>query len=99
MADGRWVAIVPLDSGTPAETIYALMWVWTNDRPQFIGEVPAENGGLGHLLMAVEKGVIRLEWPLYAPRDERCCPSLIRRKILTLDGIRLRPLSDEVISR
>ena len=98
MADGRWVGIVPLDSGTSAGIMYALMWVWTDGRAQFIGEVPAENHGVGHLAMSVQDGEIQLQWPLYAPGDARCCPSRMRKKVLTLDGIRLRPLSDSVVA-
>jgi hypothetical protein len=99
MADGRWVGIVPLDSGGPSGIKYTLMWVWTEGRAQFIGEVPAENSGLGHLEMSVVDGVILLQWPLYKTGDARCCPSLLRKKRLTLDGIRLRPLNDVIVSK
>jgi hypothetical protein len=94
MADGRWVGIVPLDSGGSAGIAYALMWVWTDGRAQFVGEIPAENGGLGRLSMSIENGEIHLQWPVYGSSVTKCCPSLVRTKILTLDGIRLRPLSD-----
>jgi hypothetical protein len=99
MADARWVGIVPLDSGGPSGINFTLMWVWTNGRAQFIGEVPAENQGLGHLKMSVQNGEILVVWPLYKSGDARCCPSLVRRKRLTLDGITLRPLSDEVVEQ
>ena len=98
MADGRWVGIVPMDSGGSAGIAYALMWVWTNGQAQFVGEIPAENNGLGHLSMSVENGEIQLRWPVLAPKDAPCCPSLTRTKRLTLDGIRLRPLSDTTAS-
>ena len=94
IADGRWVGIVPLDSGGSAGIAYALMWVWTDGRAHFVGEIPAENGGLGQLSMSIENGVIHLQWPMYRSSDTKCCPSLVRTKILTLDGTRLRPLSD-----
>ncbi len=86
MADGRWVGIVPLDSGGSAGIAYALMWVWTDGRAQFVGEIPAENDGLGHLSMTIDNGEIYLKWPVSG--------GLVRTKVLTLDGIRLRPLSD-----
>jgi hypothetical protein len=70
------------------------MWVWTDGRAQFVGEIPADNGGLGRLSMSIESGEIHLQWPVYGSSDTKCCPSLVRTKILTLDGIRLRPLSD-----
>ena len=98
MADGRWVGIVPLDSGGQAGIVYALMWVWTNSKPQFVGEIPADNNGLGNLTMSVQNGNIILRWPLLGPQDARCCPSLVRQKVLTLDGIRLRPLSDTIVA-
>jgi hypothetical protein len=94
MADGRWVGIVPLDSGGSTGIAFALMWVWTDGRAQFVGEIPAENGGLGRLSMSIKNGEIHLQWPVYGSSDRKCCPSLVRTKILTLDGIRLRPLSD-----
>jgi hypothetical protein len=94
MADGRWVGIVPLDSGGSAGIAYALMWVWTDGRAQFVGEIPADNGGLGRLSMSIESGEIHLQWPVYGNSDTKCCPSLVRTKVLTLDGIRLRPLTD-----
>jgi hypothetical protein len=91
MADGRLVGIVPLDSGGSAGIAYALMWVWTDGRAQFVGEIPAENGGLGQLNVAVRDGVIDLSWPVSA--------TATREKVLTLDGIRLRPLSDQIVAR
>jgi uncharacterized coiled-coil protein SlyX len=94
MADGRWVGIVPLDSGSTKGVIYTLMWVWTDGQAQFIGEVPAENNGFGRLKMDVEDGEIHLSWPTFAPDDNGCCPSRLRTKLLTLDGSRLRLLSD-----
>jgi len=97
MADGRWVGIVPLDSGGPARVVYALMWVWTNGQAQFVGEIPAENNGFGHLSMIIEDGQIDLSWPVFAPSDRSCCPSRARRKLLTLSGVTLRPLSDQII--
>jgi hypothetical protein len=63
------------------------MWVWTDGRAQFVGEIPAENGGLGRLSTSVRNGEIYISWPV-------CCPSATRLKVVTLDGIRLRPLSD-----
>ena len=88
MADGRWVVFVPLASGSPsAGDIYSLMWVWTDGRAQFVGEIPAENNGLGQLSTSVRNGEIYISWPV-------CCPRAMRKKVLTLDGIRLRPLSD-----
>jgi hypothetical protein len=98
-ADGRWVGIVPLDSGGSAGVIYALMWVWTNGQAQFVGEIPAENNGFGRLSMDVKDGHIDLSWPAYAPSDNSCCPSRLRVKVLTLDGIRLRPLSDQTTAK
>jgi hypothetical protein len=74
------------------------MWVWTNGKPQFVGEIPAENGNLGHLKISVPDGVIKIEWPVQQPGDEACCPSGVRRKLLTLDGIRLHLLSDKTLA-
>lgn len=90
MADGRWVGIVPLESTGSMGVAYALMWVWTNTRPQFVGEIPAENDGVGHLNIVVRDGVIDLSWPV--------SPTAKREKVLTLDGIRLQPLSDRVVA-
>ena len=88
LADGRWVVFVPLASGSPSVgDIYSLMWVWTDGRAQFVGEIPAENNGLGQLSTSVRNGEIYISWPI-------CCPRATRIKVLTLDGIRLRPLSD-----
>ena len=98
MEDGRSVGVVPLDSGGAMGTGYALMWVWTDGRAQFVGEIPAENDGYGHLSLSVQNGEILVSWPAYAPSDNKCCPSLLRTKILTLDGIRLRPLSDQTVA-
>jgi hypothetical protein len=99
IADGRWVGIVPLESGGPTDVVYALMWVWNNGQADFVGEIPAENDGLGHLTMAVTGGEIELRWPVYGPNDPRCCPSLERTKHLTLDRITLRLLSDTTIPK
>lgn len=63
------------------------MWVWVDGRAQFIGEIPATNNGLGRLSTSVRNGEIYISWPV-------CCPRQTRTKILTLDGIRLRPLND-----
>jgi tRNA A-37 threonylcarbamoyl transferase component Bud32 len=98
MADGRWVGVVPLNSHGPAGIAYSLMWVWTDGRAQFVGEIPAENNGYGHLTTLVRNGTIYVGWPVYGPSDGSCCPSLLRSKILTLDGIRLRPLSDQIVA-
>jgi len=88
LADGRWVVFVPLASGSASVGgIYSLMWVWANDHAQFVGEIPATNGGLGRLSTSIRNGEIYISWPI-------CCPQATRTKILTLDGIRLRPLSD-----
>jgi hypothetical protein len=89
LADGRWVVFIPLASGSASVgDIYSLMWVWTDGHAQFVGEIPAENGGLGQLSTLVRDGEIYISWPV-------CCPKATRMKILTLDGIRLRPLSDQ----
>lgn len=67
------------------------MWVWTNGRAQFVGEIPAENGGLGQLNIAVRDDAIDLSWPVSA--------TAMGEKVLTLDGIRLRPLSDQIVAK
>jgi hypothetical protein len=46
MADGRWVGIVPLESGGSSGVIYALMWVWSDDQPRFVGEIRPRTEGL-----------------------------------------------------
>jgi hypothetical protein len=99
MADGRWVGAVPLESNTDAGTIYALLWVWTDRRAEFIGEVPAENNGFGHLTVRISDGTIVVTWPSYGPGDQLCCPRFLRKKVLTLDGVTLRPLSDAEFPR
>jgi hypothetical protein len=98
MADGRWVGAVPLDSGGSSGIGYALVWVWTDGRAQFVGELPAENNGYGHLSMVVQNGEIHVTWPAYAASDHSCCPTLVRTKRLTLDGIRLRVLDDQTVA-
>jgi hypothetical protein len=99
MADGRWVGVVPLESKTDAGTIYALLWVWTDRKAEFIGEVPAENNGFGHLTVGISGGTIVVTWPSYGPGDQLCCPRFLRKKVLTLDGVTLRPLSDAELPR
>lgn len=88
LADGRWVAFVPLASGSPSVgDMYSLAWVWIDGRATFVGEIPAENNGLGQLSTSVRNGEIYISWPV-------CCPRAIRTKVNTLDGIRFRLLSD-----
>jgi len=88
LADGRWVVFVPLASGSPSVgDMYSLAWVWIDGRATFVGEVPADNNGLGQLSTSIRNGEIYISWPV-------CCPRAIRTKVNTLDGIRFRLLSD-----
>jgi hypothetical protein len=88
LADGRWVVFVPLASGSPSVgDMYSLAWVWIDGRASFVGEIPAENNGLGQLSTSIHNGEIYISWPV-------CCPRATRTKINTLDGIRFRLLSD-----
>lgn len=88
LADGRWVIFVPLASGSASVgDMYSLLWVWIDGRARFVGEIPAENNGLGQLSTSVLDGEIYISWPV-------CCPRAIRTKVNTLDGIRFRLLSD-----
>lgn len=91
LSDGRWVVFIPLASGSAnVGDVYSLMWVWIDGRAEFVGEIPAENGGLGKLSTSIRNGAINISWPV-------CCPRTTRTKILALDGIRLRMLSDSAI--
>jgi hypothetical protein len=96
--DGRWVGIVPLDTGGRRGFAYAVLWVWDGDQAHFIGQVGAHNGGLGQLRMNVEDGQISLQWPVYSKADPRCCPSLVRKKRATLAGDRLELISDLIFT-
>jgi len=90
LSDGRWVLFVPLSSGNASTgDIYSLMWVWIDGRARFVGEIPAENDGLGQLSTSIQDGKIYIAWPT-------CCPREMRTKVNELDGIRLRLISDSV---
>ncbi len=91
LANGADVLIVPLQSGGSGGVFYTLLFTTIATKPAFIGYIPS---GAGHLDVYIDGGRLIVETPIYKGNDPNCCPSGHHVVTYTLDGTKLKKLSE-----